>query len=300
MPTQCLIRAPGRMKEHLRYHERYSAAELEAQYNVRAARSDFADVVADWTARSAAARTHWLSAADIRYGAGARQLMDIYSAGESAPVLIYFHGGYWQGGDKSIYPFLSEVFVRQGISVVVPGYDLCPAVSLTHICEQAREAVAFLWREAAALGLSRDRIVVAGHSAGGHLTQILRSVDWPGFAPDLPADLIKAAVPISPLSLLEPVRRTTINDAVGMDAAEAAALSPLLGPPPRPRHRTLVAVGGAETSEFQRQARIYAQVFDDGADLMTVPEVDHFDIVNAFADPGSAFCAAVQDLCRAT
>ena len=60
--------------------------------------------------------------------------------------------------------------------------------------EEIRQALAYLWRNAARLGLDRDRIALMGHSAGGHLTQMMLATDWPAYAPDLPADLVKAAV----------------------------------------------------------------------------------------------------------
>jgi len=141
--------------------------------------------------------------------------------------------------------------------------------------------------------LDRDRITVMGHSAGGHITQMMMGTAWPGYDDALPDALIKAGIPISPLSLLEPVRRTQgLNAGIRMDVAEAEAQSPMLNHPPRTDAPQLVVVGGAETDEFHRQARMYVEAFSTDTrtiNLYIVPEVDHFDELNVLADPNSAF-----------
>ena len=283
------------MSDVLTFHERFSPGELDAQYNLRAGRPDYEiTVIPGWRARSEAARAALTCRPDIRYGGGEKQKLDVFSCGDaSAPALVYFHGGYWQRGDKSIYSFLAGPFVGSGVNVVVAGYDLCPSVTITRICEEAREAIAYIWRNAPGLGLNRDRLTVMGHSAGGHITQMMMATDWPAYGRDLPAGLIAAGIPVSPLSYLEPVRLTeALNRAIRMDAAEADRESPMTGHPPVTGAPQLVVVGGAETDEFQRQARMYADAFATGArpvGLYVVPDVDHFDELNVLADPASPF-----------
>jgi arylformamidase len=252
------------MSDALTYHTRFSPEEFDAQYNLRAGRPDYeVTVIPDWTHDSEAARTKLDCTIDIRYGDGEKQRLDVFRCGDtSAPVLVYFHGGYWQRGDKSIYSFIATPFVAAGVNVVVVGYDLCPSVTITRISEQAREAMAHIFRNAAELKINRDRITVMGHSAGGHITQMMMAADWPAFADDLPADLIKAGIPVSPLSYLEPVRLTeALNAGIRMDAAEAEAESPMTNHPPVTDAAQLVVVGGAETEEFHRQARMYVEKY---------------------------------------
>ena len=283
------------MIEHLSYHTRFSPDDFHAQYYLRARRPDLDEtVIAAWSDASRNARDTLDCRLDIRYGDGERQALDVFRSGDpEAPTLVYFHGGYWQSGDKSVYSFLAAPFVSAGVNVVVVGYDLCPAVTITRISEEAREAMAFIWRNAATLGLNRDRIAVMGHSAGGHLTQMMMATDWPAFAGDLPRDLIAAGIPISPLSYLEPVRLTeALNTAIRMTPAEAEAESPMTNHPPATNASQLVAVGGAETDEFHRQARMYVEEYASPQrpmELLIVPAVDHFDLLNVLADPASPF-----------
>ena len=275
---------------------KFSEEELDAQYNLRAGRPDYEQtVIPGWTGDSEAARANLPCKLDVVYGAGAKQKLDVFSCGDpEAPTLIYFHGGYWQRGDKSIYSFLATPFCAAGVNVVVAGYDLCPDVSITRISEEAREACAYVWRNASNLGLNPNKITVMGHSAGGQITQMMMATDWPGLADDLPIDLVTSGIPVSPLSYLEPVRLTVLNQGIRMSAEEADRESPMTNHPPCTNAPQLMVVGGAETDEFHRQAQMYVDKFSNdqrSIEMYVVPSVDHFDELNVLADPQSEFFA---------
>lgn len=283
------------MTDALTYHTRFTPAEFDAQYNLRAGRPDYEEtVIPAWINASEAARAALDCSLDVRYGDGPRQKLDVFRCADAtAPTLVYFHGGYWQRGDKAIYSFLASPFVAAGVNVINVGYDLCPAVTITRIAEEAREAMAFIWQHAAELGVNRDRITVMGHSAGGHITEMVMATDFPAYADDLPVDLVKAGIPVSPLSYLEPVRLTeALNANLRMDPDEAEAQSPMTRHPPVTDAPQLVVVGGAETPEFHRQAQMYLDAYNTDTrriDLYVVPGVDHFDELNVLVDPASPF-----------
>lgn len=272
---------------------RFTPADMEAQYNLRLGRPDYETaVVPGWISRSEKSRATLDCEIGVSYGATAKQKLDIFrAAGSGRPTLVYFHGGYWQRGDKSVYSFLADAFVAAGVNVVLPGYDLCPAISMTGISQQAREAVSWVWRQAGELGFVADQITVMGHSAGGHITGMMMGTNWPVFASDLPADLIKAGIPVSPLNLLEPLRHCSIGDALHMDAAEAERESPMNNPPATNAPQ-LVVCGGTETEEFHRQSDMYVEAFATAArrvERYSVPGCDHFDELNALANPDHDF-----------
>ena len=142
-------------------------------------------------------------------------------------MLVYIHGGYWRALDKRDASFVAPPFVAAGALVVVPNYALCPAASIDEIVRQQRAALAWVWRHAAAHGGDPERIVVAGHSAGGHLAATMLATDWPGVDPGLPADLVKGALSLSGVFELEPLRHAPfLAPDLQLDAAAAEAPQP--------------------------------------------------------------------------
>lgn len=263
---------------------------LEDHYNNMARRPDAPDLLRRWSERSASYRRRADAALDCAYGKGARELVDIFRCGVShAPVYVYLHGGYWQRGDKSIYSFVAEPFNAAGVDVAVIGYPLCPQVSMTQLVSRVTAALAWLFQNATSLGISADRINLSGHSAGGHLTAMCLATHWQDLDPGLPSDLIKAAIPLSGLYRLEPLRHTTIADALNLSDAETERLSPvnLTVSYPAP---TLIAVGGSESAEFFHQVDDLIESWSDGSLVLekyVEPGADHFDIVASLADPAS-------------
>jgi len=281
--------------DHLNYHKKFTPEEFESQYNLRLGRPDYEQtVIPQWLERSEAVREQLQCSLDVRYANGEKQMLDLFSCGDAAaPTLMYFHGGYWQRGDKSIYSFLAAPYVANGVNVIIVGYDLCPKVTLTQISQQARQAVAWVYNNASEYSISASSITVMGHSAGGHITEMMMGTDWSAFADGMPQNLVKAGIPISPLSMLEPVRLTVgLNTGIRMDEAEAEAESPMLNHHPVTNAPQLVVVGGAETDEFHRQAQMYVDAFSSDQrpmEMYVVPGVDHFDELNILSDTGSEF-----------
>jgi arylformamidase len=273
---------------------KYTANELEKQYNMRLTRLDYeTKVVPDWIQRSATYRDSVPCRLDLSYGPLERERLDFFPAADGAkgPILVFFHGGYWQRGDKSVYSFLAEPFVKNGVSVALVNYDRCPSVRISDITPQARRALAWVWRNAGELGVSPDKLYVMGHSAGGHITARMMATQWPAIGEDLPRDMLKGGIPISGLFELEPLRFTSINDGVRMDQAEAAAESPMNHRPVTDAPQ-LVVCGGAEPDEFHRQSDVYVETFTTAGRRMeryTVPMCDHFDELNELGDEKSVF-----------
>ncbi len=280
----------------------YDSEALYAQYNNRAMVAE--DVrEAHKTEQAGRAETFVAAAGraerDLAYGPGPRERLDVFlPENDGGPLLAFIHGGYWQWNDKEPFAFLAEQVVPAGAAFANIEYALCPDISLTRLTDQVRRAVAFLWREGPRLGFDRDRIVVAGHSAGGHLTAMMLATDWPGFADDLPANLVAAGLPISGIYDLQPIRLTPINDPIGLDEAEARALSPAFAVPPT-RAPMVVVAGGAESQEFVRQARDFAEAWSAHgvpAEIVVPAGRDHFTVLDTLAEPGHEVCAAALRL----
>ena len=268
---------------------RPSPAWFDAQYNNRARIPEHPAILKQWSDESAAARAAHPQMVERAYGTEATERLDVFpprTAG--APVLVYIHGGYWRALGKSDQSFIAPPFHAAGAMVVVPGYALCPAVSIEHIVLQMVQALAWVHRHAAEYGGDPNRIVVAGHSAGGHLAAMLLACDWRTVAPDLPADLVKAALPISGLFDLEPLRHAPfLAPDLKLTAASARRLSPALMPAPRGALATVV--GGDESEEFLRQSALIAQAWGAATVIAAerVPGCNHMSVLQQLAEPAS-------------
>jgi len=172
--------------------------------------------------------------------------------------------------------------------VVVPNYALCPAVSIEHIVLQLVQALAWVHRHAAEFGGDPSHIVVAGHSAGGHLAAMLLACDWRAVAADLPPNLVRAALSVSGVFDLEPLRHAPfLAPDLRLTAASARRLSPALMPAPQ---GPLVAiVGGDESEEFLRQNALIASAWGPRTVLAceSVPGRHHMNVLHTLADPAS-------------
>lgn len=271
-------------------HPAYTPEFVERGYNNRAAVPDHPQWFARFASSSQEARAALAPKLDLRYGRGPKETLDLFlPEGRARGTFVFLHGGYWRAFDKSDYSFVAGAFIAAGHAVAVVNYDLCPDVSIATIVEQCRRAVAWIVREGGAHGASADRIVVGGHSAGGHLVAMLYVTDWT--AAGIAHDPIAAGVSLSGVHDLAPMVLFSLNADFGLDEAEAARLSPVRMAP-RSRAPLVVAVGADETSEFIRQTRILWDAWPDnrppGAHApLIIPDRHHFSVVADYADAAS-------------
>lgn len=228
----------------------------------------------------------------LAYGPSAPEHVDVYpAAAPNAPVHVFIHGGYWRAFSSKDFAFVVEGLNERGFAVVMVNYALCPTVRIGEIVRQCRAAIAWTWRNAARFGADPARLSVSGHSAGGHLTAMMLATDWTGWG--LPADAIKAALPISGLYDLGPFPHSFLQPELQLDEAQVRAESPLLNPV-RTHCPVLVAVGGAESGEFHRQAEAYVDHLE-GAGLPVeyadLGQHDHFSVLDDLAAAEGPLCA---------
>lgn len=229
-----------------------------------------------WASEAAAFRAASNTEEDIAYGDGARHRFDlIRPEGETNGVLVFVHGGYWMAFDKSYWSYFARAAVARGWTVALPSYDLAPDVRISDITNQISAAVT------KASELVDGPIVLAGHSAGGHL--VARMI-CDGVLPEDVAKRVSRVVPISPLADLRPLMKTAMNDKLQLDVAECDAESPVWQTP-RAGVDVTVVVGAKERPVFLDQARWLSEAW--GCDLVLAGGKHHFDVIDAFSDPDS-------------
>ncbi|MDM4764764.1 alpha/beta hydrolase [Pelomonas sp. SE-A7] len=268
---------------------RHDTAWFDAQYNNRARVPEAAVLLGRWAEASALARSQTECRLDLRYGSEAGETLDLFpAAAPNAPVLVFIHGGYWRALDKSDHSFVAPVFTDEGALVVVPNYALCPAVSMERIALQIAQALAWVWRHAHEHGGDSSRIVVVGHSAGGHLAAMMSCCDWKAVGAELPRDLVKGAMSLSGLHDLAPLMQTPfLQKDLRLDADAVKRLSPVRFP--APESPLFALVGGDESEEFKRQNLAIREAWGARAVPVCeeVPGCHHFNVLHELCDPDS-------------
>lgn len=259
--------------------------DYEAEYNNRARVPEHPAVMAGWVRDAADYRATTPYEADIAYGPSPRAVYDLFPAIADAggPVVLFIHGGYWQALDKSFFSHLAKGPNARGLAVAIPSYDLCPDVTLAAIVNQIRQAALAIWRK------TGRKVVVSGHSAGGHLVAMLLATDWQALDPTAPADLVPAGLAISGLFDLIPLIPTSLNLKLGLEPVEAARLSPVTLRPNAGTRLTAV-VGGAESSEYLRQSRLIVEKWQPlGCRTLYagIPGANHFTVIAGLAEAHS-------------
>ncbi len=129
------------------------------------------------------------------------------------PTVVYIHGGGWFFGDRTgAFPQLLPYFAR-GWNVVnveyrMSGQSLAPAAVEDSVC-----ALRWVYRNAKQFHVDLDRIIVTGHSAGGHLSLMLGVFDASsGLDSGCPADAAWGDVPLKVAAVVNWYGVSDVND----------------------------------------------------------------------------------------
>ncbi len=241
---------------------------------------------ARWRAWSDEVRATVLQARDLRYGPSPDETLDLIVPHTGAPLLVFFHGGYWRRLHKDDATYVAHGFAPHGVATAIVNYGLAPALRLEDIVAQARRAVAWLRANAGEHGADPERIVVAGHSAGGQLAAMC-AVDAP----------VAAVATLSGVHDLRPLVGSFVNEWLALDDGRAAALSPLLLAPAAPTP-VLAATGARESDAFRAQGRDFAAAWAARGCPATYEDTpdDHFTLASRLYDPQDPLVARVAAL----
>ncbi|BDE07140.1 esterase [Vulcanimicrobium alpinum] len=256
-------------------------------YDAAAAARDLPATFARWRAWSDETRAELAHERDVRYGSSADETLDVFVPRRGAPLVVYFHGGYWRRLHKDDVTFIARGLAPHGVATALVNYGLAPAVPLEEITAQAQRAAAFLRERASDYGFAAESIVVAGHSAGGHLAAMC-AVDAP----------VRALATISGLHELRAVARSHVNEWLQLDDERARRLSPVAFPPAAPC--TIAAiVGQRESDAFKGQARAIVDAWTpygcDGAYVESAGD-DHYEVCDRLNDPYDPLTIRIANL----
>ena len=274
-----------------------SDQDLSRQMMPRIAVPDHERWLADDLALSDGLKQRVSALRDQRYGEGPRQVADLFPATRpGAPIVLFFHGGFWRALSKDHVSYVAGPLVQAGAAVALPGYDLCPSVSLQTVVMEAKQALLWTRQQAARLNGDPDRIYVAGNSAGAHLAAMMLAEDWTRHG--LARSPIAGAILVTGIYDLRAILRIQVNEDVRLSAADVPALSPQFLPL-HCRVPTIVAAGAAEPPLWIEQShRFAAKLSAAGADvrLMEIPGLHHFSITQSLSDSNAPLTRAILDL----
>jgi len=103
-----------------------------------------------------------------------RQKLDVYApkSGDGPfPLIVWIHGGGWQGGSKDMCPMAHETL--RGYVVASINYRLSQHAIYPAQIDDCQAALRWLRKNASQYKIDPERIGVAGGSAGGHLAALV-------------------------------------------------------------------------------------------------------------------------------
>jgi acetyl esterase/lipase len=224
--------------------------------------------------------------------------LDVFQpeGGKDLPVVLFFHGGVWQRGDKSAYANVGEALARRGVLTLVVNYRLTPTVKHPGHVQDAARAVAWALENVERFGGRKDRVFLSGHSAGGHLVTLLlfdaRYLKAVGHAPEVLAGVIALS---GVFDLTRPIDDTReggfgsfIFPPFGRDESVRRAASPIshvraVRPP------LLVLVAGDDYKDMLRQSMDMVAALKSRklpVSLISVRDRGHFELIERMGSRG--------------
>ena len=111
----------------------------------------------------------------VNYGSDREQYFLYYEPEGTASekIIFWVHGGGWNAGSPLYFDYVGQAVAAAGYRMVSGGYRLSPKnkypVQIEDVCACWNAALGYLTGR----GVDASRIIVAGPSAGAHLTSIL-------------------------------------------------------------------------------------------------------------------------------
>jgi acetyl esterase len=167
--------------------------------------------------------------ADVHYGPDERNVMDVWLAKSDhpTPFVLFYHGGGFRAGDKSLIPgSLIAICRKAGISVASASYRLSPQVAYPQHYLDCARALQFARHSAKEWNIDPTRVALSGSSAGGGTSL------WLAFHDDL-ADpknddpILRESTRVS-CAMVFAAQCTYDPDTIRQIAGEAAAHHPAL------------------------------------------------------------------------
>lgn len=123
---------------------------------------------------------------------------------QNQDVIVFIHGGSWSSGKKETYWWLGRNLAKKNIVTAMINYPLAPNATYKEMAAASAMAVKWVTANIKAYGGNPNRIFLMGHSAGGHLCELINA-DPQYF---------------QALGMVNPIKGVVLDDAFGLDMDE--------------------------------------------------------------------------------
>jgi len=94
------------------------------------------------------------------------------------PTIILVHGGGWRGGDKATtFKLIFDPLTRAGFAWFSVNYRMLPKYHYPAAVDDVVEAIRYVEAHAREYKVDRNRLAIAGESAGGHIVSLIGARD---------------------------------------------------------------------------------------------------------------------------
>ena len=162
----------------------------------------------------------------IRFGPDVRHALDVYVPKQRSgplPVVVFFYGGNWRGGERADYLFAAEALTSRGYVAIVPDYRLFPDVRFPAFVEDGAKAVRWMLDHVADFGGDPDRLYLMRHSAGAYIAAILTLDESYLAAVGVPRNTIRGTIALAGPYAFYPSRTASVAPIFAHLADENAA-----------------------------------------------------------------------------
>lgn len=241
------------------------------------------------------------------YGGNPRQVLDIYvpKGARSAPLILFVHGGGWSGGAKGMGQGGQPAhYAARGYAWATLNYRLVPDATVEDQAADVARALAFLTRNARALGINAGCVVLVGHSSGAQLAGLVATdPQWLAKA-KIPFSAIRGVVSMDGAGIDVPgimaagaIGSPFYKRAFGEDAARQTRLSPLanLGAPDAPAWLLIYdAEHNMGAGFFAERFAAFAQKAGVKAEVVAADGTSHMKMLQDLGKAGDSLTAAVD------
>jgi len=244
-----------------------NAQELEEGFNPRASLGDEVNLlIGGWSERRNKVTAQLPGPFDLPYGPHDLETFDLHPGQEGAPLIIFIHGGAWRALDKGhMNGHVFDLHAR-GWHVANVNYPLCPDVSLTSLYQSLEQAVPAIFKACQDRDLLVGKVILAGHSAGGH------AACWLATRPEIEAH-VHGVFSVSGVYEMKPILSTSIQHDVRATDQEIDELDLILHG--RSPHPILATMGADEPEAWLASSRHWADHMKAQGGQVTLKAIAH-------------------------